>query len=156
MKTLRLFGFALVAIVFCSSLTACSSDDDDDSESPSGITGIWEVPGDKEVMVIEKDGSYRYYTGYGNPKTKADDTGSCIEIKLGTYILTDNTLTLNPEKKYTYYQDTNQLTRNNTTLRQKVWEYSISNGKLNVKTEHNSFYFVKKSSNKYGYVDELF
>jgi len=155
MKTLRLFGVALMAIVLSSSLTACSSDDDGD-ESSSGITGIWEVPEDDEIMVLEKDGSYRYYTGYDDPKTRGNEPNPYIEIEFGTYVLTDNTITFNPNKKYTYYQNTDELTWYNTKLFQETWEYSLVDGKLNVKTEYNSFYFVRKSSNKYGYVDELF
>lgn len=41
MRTFRLLGMALLAIVMCVNFTACSSDDDEKEETGTNIVGTW-------------------------------------------------------------------------------------------------------------------
>ena len=43
MKTLRLFGMAIMMVLVASSFISCSSDDDGDNASASKIEGVWNL-----------------------------------------------------------------------------------------------------------------
>ena len=47
MKTLRLLGMALVAVVMCGNFTACSSDDDEEDEISTSFEGTWYLSSEK-------------------------------------------------------------------------------------------------------------
>ncbi len=79
MKTFRLIGMALLAIVMGVSFSACSSDDDDNNDSLAGTT--WKV-----VSVDKDDDSFEEWIG-----------------KTATFNA-DGTVTFKPDASWTYSQ----------------------------------------------------
>lgn len=73
MKTLKLIGIALIAILMCVNFAACCSDDDPNEESvinlSKAIIGTWVQDGDDDIMVIKSNGTLTWYddeTDYKN------------------------------------------------------------------------------------------
>lgn len=65
MKTLRMIGLALVAIVLCVSFAACGSDDDDDNNGGGGLAGTtWKVVGvsSSDADMLEDFNEWKGYT----------------------------------------------------------------------------------------------
>ena len=61
MKTLRLFGVALLTVLMSVSFSACGSDDDGNQPSSNPLVGTWEmtdVDGDYYTLELKADGSY--------------------------------------------------------------------------------------------------
>lgn len=74
MKTFRLIGIALLAIVLCVNFTSCSSDDDSTEEDVTDLSkiiiGTWVQDGDDDVMVIKSDGTVTWYENEADYKDK--------------------------------------------------------------------------------------
>ncbi|WP_294619787.1 lipocalin family protein [uncultured Bacteroides sp.] len=51
MKTLRLIGMALIAVVMCVNFAACSDDDEDESGNAASLIGTWKI-----VKTVYDDG----------------------------------------------------------------------------------------------------
>ena len=61
MKTIRLFGIALLTVLMSVSFSACGSDDDGPQTSSSPLIGTWEKTngnGDYYILEFKADGSY--------------------------------------------------------------------------------------------------
>ena len=77
MKTFRLIGMALFAVLMCVNYASCSSDDDPTEESTTDLSktiiGVWVQDGDDDIMVIKADntilwyGNEDYYKSGGEP-----------------------------------------------------------------------------------------
>lgn len=78
MKTFRMFGMALLAIMLCVNLTSCSDDDDEGGMSSESreIIGEWSF-----VMTVT------YYDKNGNPGTPVSERGTAVFRKDGTALL---------------------------------------------------------------------
>ena len=66
MRTLKLIGMALLAIVMCVNFTACSDDDEPEEENSTtninkAIIGTWAQDGDDDIMVVESNGKLTFY-----------------------------------------------------------------------------------------------
>ena len=66
MKTFRMIGMALVAVLMCVNFVACGGSDDDPTEEPTTdlskiIIGTWVQDGDDDVMVIKSDKTVTWY-----------------------------------------------------------------------------------------------
>lgn len=60
MKTLRFLGMALLAMILCVNLAACSDDDEEKGESGNLngiIIGAWAQDGDDDIFVVNADGT---------------------------------------------------------------------------------------------------
>ncbi|MBO5251970.1 MAG: hypothetical protein J6B31_08290 [Bacteroidaceae bacterium] len=74
MKTFRMIGMVLFAVLMCVNFTSCSSNDDDDSTEETTnlskiIIGTWVQNGDDDIMVIKSDKTLTWYeneTDYKN------------------------------------------------------------------------------------------
>ncbi len=63
MKTFRLIGVALVAVVMCLGFAACSSDDDPaEADLSKIIIGVWEQDGDNDIMALKSDKTLLWYS----------------------------------------------------------------------------------------------
>ena len=78
MKTFRLIGMALLAVVMCVNFASCSSDDDSTEEDVTDLSkiiiGTWVQDGDDDIMVIKSDGTVTWYdneTDYKNKETSS-------------------------------------------------------------------------------------
>lgn len=74
MKTFRMVGMALFAVLMCVNFAACGGSDDDPTEEPTTdlskiIIGTWVQDGDDDIMVIKSDKTLTWYeneTDYKN------------------------------------------------------------------------------------------
>jgi hypothetical protein len=73
MKTFRLIGMAVMAVLMCVNFAACSSDDDPTEEPTTDLSkiiiGTWVQDGDDDIMVIKSDKTLTWYeneTDYKN------------------------------------------------------------------------------------------
>ena len=64
MKTLRFLGMALLAVIMCVNLTACS--DDDEPESNKSLIGVWIESWYDDVIEIKADGSGYWAEFFGD------------------------------------------------------------------------------------------
>ena len=69
MKTIRLFGIALLSVLMCVSFSACGGSDDENSQpSSNALIGTWESidpDGDNYILELKADGSYYQAEFYG-------------------------------------------------------------------------------------------
>ena len=67
MKTFKLIGMALLAIVMSFNFTACSSDNDPQQDENNttdlskAIIGTWVQDGDDDILVVKSDGTMTWY-----------------------------------------------------------------------------------------------
>ncbi|MCD8296315.1 MAG: DUF4595 domain-containing protein [Prevotella sp.] len=89
MKTFRLIGMALIALVFSFSFSSCSDDDDDDSNRSSSSSSNVSVitTDDGEQYVLVKVGSWKTYD--------YDSEGRCTELH-GDYSISYNPCVITP------------------------------------------------------------
>ena len=63
MKTFRMIGMALFAVLMCVNFTSCSSDDDDETQEEFSIVGTWKmIQGDEMdewTVILREDGTGR-------------------------------------------------------------------------------------------------
>lgn len=100
MKTLKFIGMALLAVVFCVNIIACSNDDNKptNDELISIITSTaWSQDGDNDIFVVSSDG-----TGfaYNSPELYRSQSKSGYSFK---WTYTHNIIKINYIAKY--YED---------------------------------------------------
>lgn len=119
MKTFKLIGTALLAVVMCAGFASCS--DDDDGSNDGGI-----VTNQKKLMEI-KDGGYTYSFSYDNQGrlTSVDTYGGMINFTWG-----NNTIIATDEYGKTTYTLSNNLVREQED--EKVFTYNSSNQLIRV------------------------
>ncbi len=66
MKTLRMIGMALFAVLVCVNFVACGGSDDNPTEEPQKnlskiIIGTWEQDADDDIIVVKSDGTFIGY-----------------------------------------------------------------------------------------------
>lgn len=92
MKTFRMIGMAIIAVLMCANFTACSSDDDDPAEEPTtnlskAIIGTWEQDGDDDIMVVKSDKTLTWYENEADYKNNEvsdiyqwEVNGECLKL----------------------------------------------------------------------------
>ena len=78
MKTIRLFGIALLAVLMCVSFSACGGSDDDDNDNGGGssstsIEGTWYLKSLKGYYYYPADGKFEPHNSSKNPDVEYDD-----------------------------------------------------------------------------------
>lgn len=86
MKTFRMIGIALFAILMCVNFAACNGSDDDPTEEPTTelskiIIGTWVQDGDDDIMVIKSDKTVTWYESEEDYKNNATGDKDKWEIK---------------------------------------------------------------------------
>lgn len=85
MKTLRLLGMALLAVVMCANFVACSSDDDEDNFE-SALIGTWiEVDNEEEQRCYTFNSDYTvicWANHYGEEGNKYNFTWSATKTHI--------------------------------------------------------------------------
>lgn len=118
MKTLRLFGMLLVAILTSFSMTACGDDDDDngkDGGSTPDYIGIWVSVDRQDRMVVVtlkandwqndtyklKDGLYKKETVGGSLSVSGNkiSISGDAPFSTATYSISGNTMTIIPDQE---------------------------------------------------------
>lgn len=61
MKTLRLIGMALIAVIMCVNFAACSDDDEDESGNAASLIGTWKIEKVATNGVEEEWDGYPYF-----------------------------------------------------------------------------------------------
>lgn len=121
MKTIRLIGMALLAIVISVSFIACSSDDNDETEKDNFVSiitnGAWSQDGDNDIISISKDGTGFMFenAAFYNSNTK---TGYSF-----SWVYSNNTITI---KTTGYYENGNKTESYYDTDKWIVTSYSNS------------------------------
>lgn len=129
MKTLRLIGMALLAVVLSVNFVACSDDDDEptNDELVSIITSAaWSQDGDNDIFVVSSDG-----TGfeYNSPELYRSQSKSGYSFK---WTYADNVVTVNLVAKYedgtktADLSETIKLTVQSYNKNQIVFERTVS------------------------------
>ncbi|MCD7933582.1 MAG: hypothetical protein LUH15_20815 [Tannerellaceae bacterium] len=114
MKTFRLFGVVLMAVMLSINLTSCSDDDDDDDNSSNPLVGKWlstNSPGntgDYYQIVFDKNGSAKgtYHLRTGEQDGSTTNYSYTYDDTTRAFTLTENstkvkgyyTLTFNSAK----------------------------------------------------------
>ena len=124
MKTFRMIGMALVAVVLGFAMSSCDNDDDEVNpykDYPQLIVGKWFrfTPESSIFMTYEADGAF-YQIGYGESNGWRE--------RIGTYQINDNSLI----RDYIY------AGRNEN----KTDEFEVTNEKLTLKRDGNTGDFV--------------
>ena len=87
MKTFRMIGMALFAVLMCVNFTSCSSDDDDETQEEFSIVGTWKmIQGDMDEWTI-------IFRENGTARDSWSDEGYSDEYEL-TYRFDSKTLIL--------------------------------------------------------------
>lgn len=92
MKTLRLFGLAIAAVILSFAATSCDDDDDDDDGTQTEMSEITVITGQKRITKIKFDGSYveTLYIFYDDKGRLTRAVGDFGEDK---YVWEGNTIT---------------------------------------------------------------
>ena len=92
MKTIRLFGIALLSVLMCVSFSACGGSDDENSQpSSNALIGTWESidpDGDNYILELKADGSYYQAEFEGkteNIKSSYKGTYRILSVNGNTY-----------------------------------------------------------------------
>ncbi len=120
MKTFRLIGMALMAVLMSFSLAACSDDDDDEDNgsSSSSIAGIWRgteteysLNSSGEWEVVEKDYIALYFSEDGAFAGGSGSETYAFLDDFGLWSLNGNTLTITwyDYEEYGDYDDEDEL-----------------------------------------------
>lgn len=121
MKTIRIIGMAILAIVISVSFIACSSDDNDETEKDNFVSIItnvaWSQDGDNDIISISKDGTGFMFenSDFYNSNTK---TGYSF-----SWVYSNNTITI---KTTGYYENGNKTESYYDTDKWIVTSYSNS------------------------------
>ena len=121
MKTLRLIGLLIMAVMASINFTACGDDDDDDPSNP--IVGVWQNDDEGEHLrwTFNADGSGSEYLYYD------DDSESF------TYQFT-----------YTYHRETNVIEINYSDGDTDRYNVTINGNTLTAKNEYGTEITFKK------------
>lgn len=86
MKTIKVFGFALVAVLLSFGISACSSSSDDDDNgggsSSSSIEGTWYLKSMKGFYYYPANGKFEPHNSNKNPDVEYDDYSNDVIITL--------------------------------------------------------------------------
>lgn len=137
MRTFRLIGMALIAIVMCMNFTACSSDDDENVPKieQANLIGKWqstwerthEIENGKEVVTSDE--------AYTDDIWEFKADGTCIAsyanndyTKTSRWSLKDNILTLSHSDTNSDIFIVNELTANKLILAFEDWDNTDDGG----------------------------
>ena len=129
MKTARTIGMAVLTVIVCSLMAACSSDDDEDESGNvnSAIVGTWyaTADGDYTEWIFNSDGSCGW-------KEYTTDKKTVSWYDTGTYKLVDNILSIWWESERRYWDE-------------GPWSTVVTiNGKTMTTAENRSIVWKKK------------
>ena len=126
MKTFRIIGMALMAIMMCFSITACSSDDESASQTNSLVGTEWKGKNGNNYMVVVKitSGNQCSITVYYPNSTKVYNSKVC------TYVYNDSTghsiLNYSDDKYYDDYAMQGYIKGNSLTVTDKYSTYTLT------------------------------
>ena len=89
MKTLRLFGVALLTVLLSVGFSSCSKSDDDNSkggggETSASIEGKWYLKSTKGYRYYVADGKVEPHNSSKNPDVEYDDNSKSVVVTLST------------------------------------------------------------------------
>lgn len=146
MKTFRLIGMALLAVVMCLNFTSCSDDDEEPERNDDGI-----VTNQKRLVRIYSDDKETFinefiYDSKGRVSTMFDNNNRTYNYIWGDGIITENFKMGQYESINTY-----SLNRNNNLIRSSHWQdsnetttytYNSSNQLTEIRDKYSTFTYT--------------